>query len=329
MERATKADVVISCAAEKGRAGPNRKFVFDVRAKALVKQMDYDPFSMSRLFLSGDHAVMVGWDYKQLVVVEYNPANPILFRVLQSQEAERWKERVRTTAGTVGAGATLRNEIYLQPEIFKPVNVGLNGQFTLTQDAKKNLLVVERGTGNLIRHELPQPSYEEFKIARPGRVKDGYSRAAAKISGAIGPWQIADGTVWFGKSFYDGEGSTGVGGFGYFDCAQAKYRIYSPPEVADLSVTAILVESDAVWLGLARHGEWGSSGGQLVRFDRACERVEKFELREIAAKIARVGDRLLIATEFGAAVVEEGKVRRFFVDQMTGGGLRVVEGLGK
>ena len=66
-----------------------------------------------------------------------------------------------------------------------------------------------------------------------------------------------------------------------------------------------------------------------MRFDRACERVEKFELREIAAKIARVGDRLLIATEFGAAVVEEGKVRRFFVDQMTGGGLRVVEGLGK
>ena len=66
VERATATDVVISCAAEKGRPGPNRKFVFDIRAKALVKQIDYPPFSMSRLFVSGDRAVMVGSDYGRL-----------------------------------------------------------------------------------------------------------------------------------------------------------------------------------------------------------------------------------------------------------------------
>ena len=325
LERATATDVVISCAAEKSKAGPNRKFVYDIRAKALVKQIDYAPFSMSRLFVTGDKAVLVGSDSRRLVVVEYSPEKATAFRVLRSSEAERWTARVRTTALTSFSGVTQRNDIYMEPETFKAVRFGLNDRFTLAQNDNKGLVVMEGNAQHVKNYELPQPGYEEFKLARPGRVKDGYTRAAAKIGGAIGPWQIADGTVWFGKSFYDGEGSTGVGGFGYFDCEEAKYRIYSPAEMADLSVTAILVESDAVWLGLASHGEWGSTGGQVVRFDRATEKVQKIELRGMTSRIARVGGQLLLATEFGIAVVAEGKARRFFVDQTSDGRLRVVE----
>ena len=143
----------------------------------------------------------------------------------------------------------------------------------------------------------------------------------------IGPRQISGGTLWFGETFYDGEGMTGVGGFGYFDPAERKFKVYSPPEIADWSVTAILVEPDVVWLALARHGEWGGSGGGLLRFDRGTEKVEMLELRDIAGTIARVGDRLLIATDFGAAVVLERKVRRFFLDQTTDGRLRMAEAM--
>ena len=65
----------------------------------------------------------------------------------------------------------------------------------------------------------------------------------------------------------------------------------------------------------------------LLRFDRGTEKVEELELRDIAGQITRVGDRLLIATDFGAAVFLESKLRRFFLDQTSDGRLRVAEAL--
>jgi len=234
----------------------------------------------------------------------------------------------------MGAGSELRNEIDAEPEPFKPVHFGPGDRFTLAQEdetasepRQKRLLVLDRTGEQLKRYPLPQPTYDEFGNVRPRRVKDGYSKSGAEMNVEIGPRQIADGTLWFGETFYDGEGMTGVGGFGYFDTAERKFRVYSPPEIADWSVTAMLVEPDSVWLALAQHGEWGSSGGGLLRFDRGTEKVEKLELRDIAGKIARIGDRLLIATDFGAAVFLERKLRRFFLDQTTDGRLRVAEAM--
>lgn len=135
---------------------------------------------------------------------------------------------------------------------------------------------------------------------------------------------IAEGTLWFGKVFADGEGLTGVGGFGYFDLKRKAFRVFSPAEARDFSVNALLVEKEAVWLGLVRNGEWGSTGAGLLRFDRATEKVERFPIREIVGGIGRAGEWLVLATEFGVAVLEGGVVRRYFVDE---GGKRVVEAL--
>ena len=80
-------------------------------------------------------------------------------------------------------------------------------------------------------------------------------------------------------------------------------------------------------MATASQGEYGSTGGGLLRFDRRTRAIEKIELREIAIGFLRVGLRLLIATDFGIAVWEDGKLRRFFADRMTNGGLRVVEAI--
>ena len=45
----------------------------------------------------------------------------------------------------------------------------------------------------------------------------------------IGPYQIDGARIWFGKNFYDGEGDTGVGAFGYFDTSTRAYTLFSPP----------------------------------------------------------------------------------------------------
>ncbi len=304
LERATTTDLVFSCTPEKGNQGPNRRFTYNIGTKALVNKVDYDRFFMTAVIASGDGAVLVGSDNRTPVALEYKPDNT--FRVLGALAASGWTSR-------------------LQSKPFKPLRFGPENRFTLTQDEKFGIQVAESTPSGLKKFRLPQPTYTEFSAARPGHFKDGYVRDQTKLEVTIGPWLIFEGTVWFGQSFYDGEGSTGIGGFGYFDTAKRRFEIQAPPEIVNSSVTAILVEQDAVWLATATRGEWGAASNGLLRLDRATNAIEKFELRDIAVGILRVGRRLLLATGFGIAILEDGQLRRFFADRVTGGGLRVVE----
>src|SRR5262249_30141629 len=101
---------------------------------------------------------------------------------------------------------------------------------------------------------LPQSSYDEFARARPARVKDGYGREST-IDERVGAYQTIGDRIWFGKAFYDGEGTTGVGGIGSFDTGSNRFTIFSVPEMYSWSVSALLVEADAVWAGLVRYPE--------------------------------------------------------------------------
>jgi hypothetical protein len=319
LERVTSTEVVISCTPEKGRFGPMRKFVYDSRAKALVKQFDYSPYEMARIFASGERAVLVGTNYQELAAVEYDPARTPAFRILRGAEETAWTRRVPTTTGTVGL--EMRREIYIGPESFEEVRFGGGRGFTLM----KGGLVTEKTARGAIRFPLPQSTYDEFAKARPGRVRDGYRRPGTIIDERIGPSQIEGDRLWFGKTFYDGEGNTGIGGFGYFDAVEKKYRIYSPPEIAGWSVSAILAEPDTIWLGIADNGEYGTSAGGMLAFNRRTQQIRKFELPDVAQGIARVGEHLVLATQSGPAVLDSEGVRRFFVDETSNGRLYVAE----
>jgi hypothetical protein len=121
----------------------------------------------------------------------------------------------------------------------------------------------------------------------------------------------------------DGEGHTGVGGFGYFDAELEEYRLFSPPEIVNWSVSAIGVEADAVWMALVNNGEWGGTSGGLLRFDRQSQAVQQFALPDIATACLRVGDSIVFPTSFGIALVEGGEVKRYFVDRTSDGRWRV------
>ena len=158
-------------------------------------------------------------------------------------------------------------------------------------------------------------------------MRDGYTRKDAEFQEEIGPSQVADGTLWFAKTFYDGEGSTGVGGFGFFDNQTKRYKLWSPQEIVDWSATAMLVEPEAVWIGLTFRSEYRDISGGLLRFDRATGTCTKLALPDLIYEITRVGNSLVLATDFGAAVLRDGKVRRFFVDRTSRGNLQVSEAL--
>lgn len=324
VERATPTDIVVFCRPEKGPASPNHKFVYDIRAKALVKHVVSKRVSFSRVFSDGGKAVLAGTDGRRLIFVEYDPSTEPPARVLAGAAAERWTRRVQASIDSYQSGGA--TYVRFKPLEFEPAGFGPGNTFQLTRDSNATF-VTERTGGRVTRYPFPKSTWDDFAAARPQRVGQGYARGFATFEESIGPHQVVNGVLWFGKSFCDAEGMTGVGGFGYFDADQRRYRIYSPPLVRDASATAILVEPDTVWMGLASHSEWRSYGAGLAGFDRTSEQIRHLVLSEVVGAIARAGPTLVMSTEAGIASLENGRLRRFLVDETTDGRLRVAEAL--
>ena len=130
----------------------------------------------------------------------------------------------------------------------------------------------------------------------------------------IGPVQVEGDRLWFGNSFYDGEGMRGVGTFGYFDAATRQYRLFSPQEVAPYEVSAILVEREVVWVALDVSTEDISRiPGGLVEWNRRTHAVRKYPAEFLIDNISREGDSLRVGTNGGYALLTGGSLHRFRV----------------
>jgi hypothetical protein len=296
IERVTATDSVISCVGEKSTRYPHQKWIYDARAKKLLAQYSYQPFAMVRIFPNAGGAVFVGTDTQRgLAAVEYKADREPALRVLSEADGQPWIARVRVTRGTDGIEA-------------RP--------FIRIED--------DKAPPSVAIPPLPQTTYDQFAAARPRSVQYGYTREqTTTIQDSVGPWQNEGGRTWFGKTFYDGEGSTGVGGFGYLDWNDGKLHLFTAPEIADWSVSAIAVAPDAVWMALVANGEWGPSSGGLLRYDRQTVAVRRIALPDVAVQLIWSGGRILAATDFGLAVIEGDRVQRYFIDRTTDGRLQV------
>jgi hypothetical protein len=146
---------------------------------------------------------------------------------------------------------------------------------------------------------IPQSTYDDFARLRPARVENGYTRESATIDERMGPSQLVGEQLWFGKQFYDGEGITGVGGFGYFDRVTKDFTLFHPGEVVDWSTSAILVEADTVWLGLVHFTEGAGGSGGLVQYNQATQQATRYPLDDFVLNLTRVSDSLYIGTSNG------------------------------
>jgi hypothetical protein len=174
--------------------------------------------------------------------------------------------------------------------------------------------IVERlGNGRRKFYPLPQSTAQEYLRLRLADVQvNAFDPQRYERQEVIGPWQAEAGKIWFGKAFYDGEGMAGVGAFGYFDEASRKYTLFSPPEAASYETSAILVEPDAVWVGLDRFGEDVSKySGGLIRWDKSTHDVRRYALEFVVTRIERTGEALRLETHDGYAELRKGELRRF------------------
>lgn len=77
VERMTAQELVLSCTGEKGTTYDNQKFLYDFRAKALVKHFSYAPFWTSRV-LQGRHGPQfVMSDNRRVLLIEVDPSTGV------------------------------------------------------------------------------------------------------------------------------------------------------------------------------------------------------------------------------------------------------------
>jgi hypothetical protein len=159
--------------------------------------------------------------------------------------------------------------------------------------------VYELGAAGPRFHQFPQPAFDLFAKYRPARVQAGYTRDFANIETEVGPFQLEGRRLWFGTAFYDGEGTTGVGGVGSFEIDSGRWEVFYEPAMAEWSSSAILVENRAVWLGLMAQPEGAAYAGGLLRYDRNTRAMRRIDVPGIIHVIRRVGPSLYLATDKG------------------------------
>ncbi len=328
IERVTASDLVLSYTEEKSQGGQREKFLFDVRAKALVGHFTYEPWFMGTAFTRGTRTLVPVTNRDRVVVVEVDAASEPKFKVLTDGDAQPWLKHVPVRESE--EGIERRRVLYFGTDAMSSADFGTQSRLRIAERLRYPNLSGERiqeveevRSDGLKRYPLPQSTTDELRAARPGLFEDGFQDYG--IDERIGAWDVENGRLWIGKSFYDGEGGTGVGGFGWFDEATRSFRIMSPPEVRNWSITALHVEKDAVWMALARHGEWGDSSGGVARYDRLTKEIRLVPHEDIGKQFLRVGDRLLLVSGTSMALVTADGVRSYFVDRMSDGRLRVAE----
>jgi hypothetical protein len=207
---------------------------------------------------------------------------------------------------------------------------GPNGAFRLevSRDGfgERSHGIIRTVNGRTNLYPLPQSVVGDYKKLHPNEYGiDSLTEKNYERQEVIGPHQIEGDKLWFGKSFYHGEGMRGVGAFGFFDAATGQYQLFTPPEVEPWEISAILVEKEGVWIGLDHFGEDISTApGGLLRWDRETHGVRRYPLEFVVNRIERRGRLLRLDTSRGYAELQNDVIQRFEIRRDRSGASTVV-----
>ena len=152
---------------------------------------------------------------------------------------------------------------------------------------------------------VPKPTYASFARLRAWRVANGYD-ATTIFPNRVGPTHRIGRRIWFGNSFYDGEGSSGVGGIGYFDLDRATYEMFWAAGSADFSARAIYVAHDAVYVGLewvCECTEFDPRGAAI--YNIATRVTRRIPISGLVTAIGRSGQSIVLLSTEGVFVARD------------------------
>jgi hypothetical protein len=315
--------VVLSVTTDYGMGPKWHKFFFDVESKRLLKQVPYVPARVSKILTLQDKLYFVstfnvgktlraqGKPYvlmleEKLLLGTWGAEGPA---VVPQAEAQQVLDLARVdverlTPGPFSALARGWNEFppsgnWGSNRACRPF--GASGRWFVCYLSSRIEYIVEevaeRTAEGYKLYPVPQSSREEHIRAFPERYERSRSPVNYTIQERIGPHEIVGDRFWFAKAFYDGEGISGVGGVGYFDPEKREYRVFSPPELAPWSATALYVDGDVVWVGLRNFGELVSLPQGLLRYDTVNGTARKYEIPEVIHVISKWNDAFHVGTD--------------------------------
>jgi len=309
VERAIAGEITLRPSNDYGVSGMRRKYFYGVSSKQLIGKRDFWPFGLDQVTTRDDLTILWGRFPSPTLSSSTQTSLAVVpdgegFRQIESPFGPSVYREGETELATFGDGCSL---------------------VETREDLLLRSILCDSGSGAHVRYEAPHTDFDRFAAARPVKVSSGWTREQATFNETIGPYQLEGDTLWFGLTFYDGEGFTGLGGFGLFNSVTRQFEINYPPEVASWPVSALLVEEDAAWLGLEGRGEGHAYSGGLVRWDRATHEIQHWPEAPLTLGIVHQGERYYLATGEGAAVFENGAFVPHVLDVDEAGAYRLAK----
>lgn len=298
LERAVPGELTILLLSNYGMPTSRRKYSYDAPAKRLLWKRDFSAHGLDQLkhhdesFLISGTIYPLGRGRQVPTVLSVTPVGSS-FLTMESP------------SGAAPSSASKQQLLTFGPD-----------QACALMEHTKDFLLrtIDCSTSNGNEHfEAPKSTYHQYVESRPQVLTNG-TKSEASREETIGPYSVEANDIWFGLTFYDGEGNSGVGGYGRFDSVSHRFEMYYPPEIADWSVSALFVEPGAIWLALARRSEGAQYTGGLLRWDRNSHETQHLPEAPLIRGIARQGKQLYLATSEGLAIFEDGEFVRYVLD---------------
>lgn len=146
------------------------------------------------------------------------------------------------------------------------------------------LIITGSGTSEIA--SFPTPTVDQIIEKRPHvlnhwvgleyqeteeKKKQFISKIRSQISpnGYISAVYFCKGLFWLGFGFYEGEGSEGLGGLGFFDPKSNEIGLFRHPALIDFSIEEMYVNEDWIFAKTVGSHELGSSyGNGLVKISK-------------------------------------------------------------
>ncbi len=326
------------------------KQFFDADARKALGHVNFEPLGDSTVLVA-DNAVYWITEHRRFspnrdeaIVAQFSPGEPELVYGIDRKVA------IATMQGPAAECRTLRQSPILEEGLLDSSITPLTRPSCFVQAASAPPLwtfdfplgtVNSRGhygslSGIAVQdgdsfatYPLPQSMPEDlgryrrdFQERHPAYARDIDSYT---VHESIDAFSLHKTRLWFGTSFDDGEGYTGVGTLGFFDIVRRQYEFIRLPEIADWSTTAILVEEGAVWMGLADHPEGASHSGGLLRYDRVSGEKRIYPIKHVITDILRENGTLYVGAERGRLYVvkDDSFVSSYAVEPSFNGGYEI------
>lgn len=126
-------------------------------------------------------------------------------------------------------------------------------------------------------YEVPRPNltFDEIKRISPEMAED---MDPSEIEQQVGACVQQGTTIWFGITFYCGEGYCGLGGIGRYDTQTHKMEVRRPKALLNASVSPLAFDGKYLWAGTYDSGECIGEDpvSGLVRYDWAADQLVSF-----------------------------------------------------